>query len=120
MKKRNTKKGITLVEVIISLGLLGIVAIALLGVLAPTVNMEKNTRKMNTATFDVAGELERGLYSLRSGSDITDLNYLTYWPHTLDFTLNDTDFSIDGKLVKSQDPNGDTTLQAFAPNASGG
>ncbi len=116
MKKRNTKKGITLIEVIISLGLLGIVSIALLGLLAPTVNMEKNTRATNIATFDVAGELERGLYSLRSGLDITDINYLTYWPHTLAFELNGAAFSIDGNLIKSQDPNSNVKLQAFTPD----
>ncbi|BDF57937.1 hypothetical protein CE91St36_07540 [Christensenellaceae bacterium] len=115
MKKKNAKKGMTLVEVIVSLGLLGIVSVALLGILGPTVVMEKNTRETNTATYDVAAQLERGLYSMRSGSDITDYNYLTYGAHTLDFTLGGTDFSVDGSLIKSSDRQSGVELYAFLP-----
>ena len=107
----------TLIEVIISLALLGILSGALLGGLAPTVNMEKDTRSMNAATFDAAGQLERALYSMRSGSDITDMNYITYSPHTLYFELNGTDFSADGKRVQSKEPGTGLILQAFVPDA---
>lgn len=104
-------------EMIVSIGLLALVSVALLGILLPAANIERDTKAKSESTYDISGELERALYSMRNGMDITNVQYITYEDHTIDFSLNGTDFSADGKMIRSKALQTDTSLYAFIPNA---
>ncbi len=110
-----SKKGMTLIEMVISIALIALVSIALLGILVPAANIEKDSKKTNVTTFLVSEHLERALFSMQSSVDISDAQYVTYEDHDIRYTLNGTDFSCAGKLVRAKQPGNDLSLYAFYP-----
>lgn len=58
LKMLKTKKGFTLVEVIIAIALIGIIATGILPVFGTQLKMMINTRKITTTSFDAQGAIE--------------------------------------------------------------
>lgn len=110
-----SKKGMTLVEMIVSIALIALVSMALLGIMLPTVNMEKDSKKTNTTTYEISGELDRALYDAKNGGAISDFEYIVEQRHILSYTLNGEDYSYDGTLIRAQKPGEDLEMYAFAP-----
>lgn len=109
-----SKKGMTLVEMIVSIALLALISMALLGILLPTINMERDSRKTNVATYELSGEMSRALYDVNNKTTLADFAY-TIQPHVLKYSLNGTDYTCDGTLVRTKAPGEDLELYAFAP-----
>ncbi|MEG0703002.1 MAG: type II secretion system protein [Christensenella sp.] len=117
--KHKSKRAMTLVEMVVSIGLIALISVALLGILMPVVSMQKNSKKVNTATYEMSGELESALFNVKNGMPITP-GYITVKPHTLGYTLNGKAFTASGQLIEAKDTKSDVTLYAFNPTAKVG
>ncbi len=110
-----SKKGMTLVEMIVSIGLIALIAMALLGILLPTIALEKNSRKTNVETYEISGELSRAIFDVQNDGEIADPAFVEEQRHELKYTLNGNKYSCDGTLIRTQKPGEQLELYAFAP-----
>lgn len=63
---KNSQKGFTLTEVIISIALIGIIALGIIPTFANQLKMTVSTRKLTSKYFDSQGEFERAVYEVKS------------------------------------------------------
>lgn len=116
-----SKKGMTLVEMIVSIGLIALIAMALLGILLPTIALEKNSRKTNVETYEISGELSRALFDVQNDDSLANTDFVSKKQHTLKYKLNGYDYSCDGTLLTStKKPGEQLEMYAFTPTPNAG
>lgn len=117
-----SKKGITLVEMIVSVGLIALVSLALLGIIVPAVKTQAQARLRDEGAFKAARELEAKLYSMEADdhTDVSNASFISTGSHTLTFTVDGEIVECEGTLVYSKDPRTGTTVRAFRPDEPSG
>ena len=112
-----SRKALTLVELIVSIAIISLVSLALLGIVASSLSTQQLAAQRNKASYLAAQELEKKLYSLLpDNSDLSSAGYITTQQHTITFRLNNEDFTCSGLLVQSVEPQTKIQLKGFFPN----
>lgn len=75
MQKHTTNRGFTLIEVIVSVGILAIISILFITVFSRMVEINMANKKINDASLKGASEITQGNFNCRSGSNIAPLSF---------------------------------------------
>ena len=114
--KKGFKKGITLVEMIVSVAIISLISIMLLGILVPAINIQKKASEIDQSTYNAADEIEKKIYSMqKDSSDFSDASAVDDGEeHSLTFSIGGDNYSCGGKLYTSTD--GEVVIKAFVPD----
>ncbi|MGI6161465.1 MAG: type IV pilus modification PilV family protein [Christensenellales bacterium] len=116
-KLLSSKKGITLVEMIVGLAIIALVSMALLGLMIPATNFQAQSKLRNRGTYMAAGELEKKIHGSADGnSDLSNSDYIEARQYTLSFTIDGDTYDCEGQLYGSIEPDTGVKLRAFVPD----
>lgn len=117
MMRIKSKKALTLVEVIVSIGILALVSITLVGVVLSSANVHTTAQLRNSASYTAAEQLEKKLNSMKSSTaDSSDSSYISSKSHTITFTIEGNQITCSGTLVESNDPQENVHMKGFYPS----
>ncbi len=106
-------KGVTLLELLISLGILGLLAVGFAAVFIPVFQLNGNATQLNRGNADLTTKLEDAMDSTSSVSGVTYSS--ATGSDEISITINGKTITGPGQFAEAEDPATGAKLKAYVP-----